>query len=383
MDVMAKGRYIFSTANAKEEGAQEIKTTITLKDGNIEVGSLMHLGEVTEGLDKPATWFGKLIEKYCLEDLSDGLKINDIRIVGDDRSRVCGSIVMAGDQPCEGDGVRPLLDRLRMMDEWGPGWFYDQAFAAGQLDHGYYSRFADFGSHYVVSDHAFCFLGFGDYPLKTIHKNHMANIYRPIFWLFPLWSAMADSFSRRVGRALDHIHKNDVSEGFASLKEKLTIFRNNLLFSRVSSQVQGRELFDLMRKVSPVPDELESLEEQVGRIGDYYGALQDRRAENRVRFLTSSGVLFSLFFVGIGLLELVPTPLFWHFGVYFKPWHVSAVFALMVWGALWWVGVLKQPKSLARDGLGKKRVRTILYWLAPVSMVLAVLVDLWMDLGPG
>lgn len=269
-----------------------------------------------------------------------------MRIVGDDRARICASIVMAGKQPSVGAGVRPLLARLHMMDEWGEGWPYDEAFSSNELQAGYYTRYANLGSHYVASDHAFCFLGFGDYPLKPIHNNHMQELYKPIFWLIPFYSAMYDSLSRRIHEALQKTTPNKSAIDFTSLKEKLTRFRATLLYDRVSSQVQGRDLFALMYGSPPAADEIKQLEDQMSHMESYYSNQRDIAAENRIRFLTSTGVVLVLFSAMKILLSLDwPLPL--SASLLLDQWQnsIAAILTIVSWGALWYVDIRKPPES--------------------------------------
>ncbi len=218
----------------------------------------------------------------------------------DDRARVVQSLTPSGEWPVEGRAAEQLpvlAARFALVDEFGTEHFYARDFAEPETDETAYDRFCGpdqyhGGSRFFANDHAFGHLGFGWYSAKVIGQDHMRGIYRRMALLLHLNGGALFGLLRDLGDALKGwdtgLNDDDrVTEQLGGLHRRYLKFLNLNWFEQVSSQVQGIELFDLLRRASPAARELRLVGEQVGCTSDYLTQHREVRREALGRFLAT------------------------------------------------------------------------------------------------
>ena len=202
------------------------------------------------------------------------------KLLFDDRARVLTSLILAGGAPGAKSRTQrfdPLLACLNMVDPYGEGHPYDADFSRRELDESRYTRYWGWGSWYMATDHSFNFVGFrhpleeGDpdpkpgFAEREVHGRHMCGPYRRM-WLLGLAQqagllALALDFDRLFR------HKETALERLArkltSVRQKLHRFLSLRSFERLSSQVQGIELYDHIRARLRLPEQLEALRRRI------------------------------------------------------------------------------------------------------------------------
>ncbi len=273
-DFVAATRFV--QANYRQE------VYLTTEDGGIK------LGEVVPGI-KPGN--GSSVEQ--LKDMPDlaywlleqvGIETAP-NARGDDRARVFLSVILEGGMP--GDELDGLLARLSTVDPYQSGPIYDGSFAQDEFCQSRYDRFWSLGSLFMCSPHSFAFVGFRQceelamkkprwsFSERLVHALHMPEIYSRLFLLVQFQAlALAD-----VGQAISKIGlpglmanevdgarvnnaagqlQNSLTE-ISDLRSLWVRLRNQRWFLRVSSQVQGEELYDLMQRQTGIGQELDLL----------------------------------------------------------------------------------------------------------------------------
>jgi hypothetical protein len=239
-----------------------------------------------------------------------GCAVNDLstkfEVRCDDRARVVQSIAIAGCYPTKGPAADnlPLLEaRYAMIDEGGAKYFYEKEFADKETAQVAYDRFKTDpyggGNRYFAHDHAFSHMGFGWFGHAVVQTDHMPTLYRRMALLLHLNGAVLHGMLRELGTVLEgwpagQGGDDNRTDRLAALHRRYLKFLNLNWFDRVSSQIQGHELFEKMKETSPAVRELKLVDEQISRTSDYLSNRREIRKEARDRFFTTLLALFAL-----------------------------------------------------------------------------------------
>lgn len=235
--------------------------TTVLRRGGEEVARLGR-GPGTSS-DPIEGWFKILLERVLSDfSVSDPSRVEPLH---DERARVVSSVVLAGALPDLTVGQAALasrMARLMVVDPWGAGWHADPDFAAVELAAGRYSRFDRYGAGtaYGATNHSFVALAGGEGGFsKLLHETHMPAIYRRMFILILFYGANLSTYARQLTLA----DIDDDEDAYFDLRERYSRFLNKLWFETISTQIQGVELFQLMRRQSSVAAEFRQIEHQI------------------------------------------------------------------------------------------------------------------------
>ncbi len=233
--------------------------------------------------------------------------------LNDERGRVAASMVLSGGNPDTEPGRR-LLDvmfsRWLSVDGWGGDFAYDGDFARREMRAGRYDRFAGWGSLYGASSHSFVFLGFDEpyFVRPHIHRIHMRTLYRRMYMLILFYEVILNKFALDLTR----LAQNDLDDGgtaarleteMQTLREDFLTFTNGLWFAQVTSQIQGRELFALMRAHSTIDAEYQLILGEIERTDQYYDDRQSRAVRRLDIFVRRLGLPIAAFLTLTGLKE--------------------------------------------------------------------------------
>lgn len=255
-------------------------------------------------------WFADLVD-HALGLTEDGLKEAsamppDVRFLADDRARVMTFVVVRGGIP-RTTPARSAWDaclaRLHMVDPAEDGFEYDATFSRDELRRGGYWRFQNRGTLYAATDHSFAMLAHGWFPRHYIHDRHMRTMYRRMVVVTQFYGAILTAFSVRVSQALElseaqrtvQERKAVLRRAYQSLHEDQLRFTNHFWFTTLSSQLQGKELFDLLRNQARIEDEYRLVSEEIERMSQFLAALDAEAEGRRDRTLARIGLPFVLF----------------------------------------------------------------------------------------
>lgn len=301
----------------------------------------------------------------------------------DDRARVVHGLAPAGALPECGQvklELEALEARVRTVERHGRGHAYDSAFAKIELDRGAYDRFRSWGSRYLVSDHCFGFVGFGYFATDVVIPDHLPNIYRRMMILQLLNAAVLHGVEREVSEALEgwtpdatHDEADDkVKQAYERLEPRFAKFVNVNWFERISSQMQGVELFDLLRRESGlqrefnlVSDEIARTDRYLARIAEREEVVATRRAERDRQWIVLIGSLLAGIWTLTKALSETSAPglasfIDWIVGPLGLPtrsklapimewkFEIAAMMMALVLTLLMWVGIIKAPGSTPR-----------------------------------
>lgn len=255
-------------------------------------------------------WFADLVE-HALGLTNKGLKEAsamplDVRFLADDRARVLTSVVVRGGIPRTAPARSAwdaCLARLHMVDPADDGFEYDATFSRDELRRGGYWRFENMGTLYAATDHSFAMLAHGWFPRHYIHDRHMRTMYRRMVVVTQFYGAILTAFSVRVSQALElseaqrtvQERKAVLRRAYQNLHEDQLRFTNHFWFTTLSSQLQGKELFDLLRNQARIEDEYRLVSEEIERMSQFLAALDAEAEGRRERTLARIGLPFVLF----------------------------------------------------------------------------------------
>ncbi|MQX38535.1 hypothetical protein [Roseospira navarrensis] len=377
IEINGKLRFTHSTM-CSEGGEQGRPSEITLKRADAEDATLPHGAEIST---TPFTgWFPSLLD-YALglkqEDLaSDGaLPANGdprVRALFDDRARVIASVVPFGRLPATPRGkdlFDVMLTRLTTVDPYGTGHTCDPDFAVKEYKAGLYERYLCWGTRYMATAHSFvCVVmdGPDGFARGVIHGIHMATMYRRMALVAQAYVAALGTFSLQVTDALRFVtdpspkavgtrwtretRDKTLATLYHALHRRQLEFTNHIWFERMSSQVQGLELFETMSKRTGCTADYQMVRDEIQQMQNFLSAEEDARnntliaeEERRERTIAAIALPFAVLFAVLGsqdiashfflwpLLERATTALGASAGY---TWVLASLFAMAVAGLI-------------------------------------------------
>lgn len=225
-------------------------------------------------------WFAKLVE-IALEPL--GIDPANLEPLFDERARVVTAAVATGATPtlpCAREAERIYLERLVDVNAYGNQPFYGARFSRQEMQAGYYARYEEMGTHFVCSSHAFAMLGRGGFSHEKI-REHMGTSYHRLFLLTLFYAAVLHTFARRISDLTPGLDNPDTRAEFRALCKRFTVFTNMAWFDVVSPQLQGVELFSLMRGRSPIDRLYKNIRSEIERSDELLAGIDREKAEKR------------------------------------------------------------------------------------------------------
>jgi hypothetical protein len=240
------------------------------------------LGELTLGAGVDTTEIAGAFAALLTHISESGLPIAPDGLVFDERARVVSGLVATGNPPRSAAGrdlARVILARLATVDSYGTGHCYDRDFATAELERSSYDRFAGFGSRYAITDQSFILFAHGDFAAELILRHHLPVLYHRMVLIALFYSAALNRFAHEVGRLSRQQDLEPAGEKIRTLRKRFVRFANGLWFETVTSQLQGRDLFERIRKALPIAADYAELKVEIERTDDMLDAIQ--QAENQ------------------------------------------------------------------------------------------------------
>lgn len=317
------------------------------------LGALRFGEAVTEGIDG---WFAAL-----LAGLGEAVTLTEPRLVFDERARVVSGLAVAGGAPETEAGqtqLRVTLARLRGIDDYDARHFYDPAFAEAELSAGWYRRFAGPGTHYLVSDHSFTVYAHGWFAPRFILPDHLPNLYRRLFLIALLYAATLNRFAQDASEASLHPIPEQ-RQRFRRLLTAFVRFANGLWFETVSSQVQGQELFALIREAQPIRADYAEVKAEIERTDALMAAIKEEEDRQETKLIEGVGAVGLVLAIatgalGMNLIDGTAWPIWQRVATFCA---VAAGLGVLVGGVLW-RHRRRRTRSLAEPAPTRRRTVT-------------------------
>jgi hypothetical protein len=187
------------------------------------------------------------------------------------------------------------------VDKWQDDFPYEETFSRRETYAHAYDRYRGMGSRHLLSDHSFAYIGHGEYPAETLWPEHLRHLYPPMVRLLHMNGAILNGFSRelvafgpswRVEAPNDPEVPHPLAARFSELRGRYLRFLALNWFEQVSSQMQGVELYDLLRNASHAQRELQIVGDSIERAEAFFDQQArdrtdqlERRKEDMVRFV--------------------------------------------------------------------------------------------------
>ena len=183
-----------------------------------------------------------------------------------------------------------MLSRLMHVDSDGQGFPYSTATCLDDLKKAQYDRFAEWGTHFMVTSHSFTSLGVGEYAYKHIFKKHMRSedVYGRLYQLAQVYRAELHDFERRISKATldiknaaNHDQDKDKTQHtlFSDLRKQFLEFTNVLWFPEVTSQMQGQQINVLIWKETHLQSVFDFVREQISWYDDFLSIKRQKEVE--------------------------------------------------------------------------------------------------------
>jgi hypothetical protein len=153
---------------------------------------------------------------------------------------------------------------LNTVDHFSSTGFYDQSFASEEFAQSQYRRFWKMGSHFMATDHSFAFGGFRNtdeveleqprwgFAERLIHSKHMPELYRRMFMVVQFQHLGLEDEAQSLPAEED-------SGAILHARKRWVLLRNKRWFNRISTQLQGNEIFQLMRRRMSIDEDMQLL----------------------------------------------------------------------------------------------------------------------------
>lgn len=260
-----------------------------------------------------------------------GESVGDVVQLTDNRARVLTSAILDGQAPTHElaqvafDG---LLAHISSVDPYGHGFPYSLPFAReDEFDKASYRRFWDRGARYMATDHSFVFVGFRygysvhddgksfaarpQFAEEVIHSAHMKGPYARLYRIFLAVEANLRAIAVRLAeleRGLPAMRTTLSENQYArllDLRHDLGTLSERIMRAEYSSQIQGRELSQLMRVQFGFDQSWSDLERRVRLVEEQWTHARDMKSATRQSALYMAGTLFA---TTLGFAALRPTP---------------------------------------------------------------------------
>jgi hypothetical protein len=196
---------------------------------------------------------------------------------GDDRARVCTSVILDG-RMAPNQRLDSLLASLNAVDGYAPSGFYDEIFADVEFTASQYSRFWNKGTCFMAAGHSFTMLGFrheadaiargeASFVELKIHKEHMPHQYHRLYLLTLFQLQGLDDIGRRIADGMPWKNKAD---GLRELRKCWVDLRAARWFHSVSTQLQGDELYALMQSQMKIAEEVKLTDRKIKDLQEIY-----------------------------------------------------------------------------------------------------------------
>lgn len=304
LDLNDAARQCFSSFKSVEYG----KTIhLVMADGTIAADSALDYGGHTQAhARRPVNWF-KCLADLVLEPFA--LDLARLEIVLDERARVLTTAALVGDRPdLEAAALEQdvLFQRLATVEPYGPRHFYDPDFLAAEHARIAYRRFLTSPTYpgsqalYGITDQSIVLMGHGWFT-ANVAIQHMACQYQRLFLVGLLYACVFHDFSHELAchartrialsRAIaqfdetietsrqrariawrarkDRIKKLRAvaahGDSVGRIKERFIGFANGLWFDEISTQIQGREMFERLTRELGVARQYKEITAEIER----------------------------------------------------------------------------------------------------------------------
>lgn len=318
LDWAALGR--FTHSGFAEAGLPDDPTpghvAISLHGPSGMLGHMIRGHAVTPDDQRLTGWFGALIDIAFAALGWDRARLAP-RLLTDDRAHVVHSLVTLGQMPDQAEAVERRLwlrGRLATVDRYYSGPAYDPGATRAEIAAAAYGRFDADGSWFAATSHSFVMWGSGWFARNVIHAVQMPTMYRRLFLITQIQAGVLMQFTAEVIRRLPQLVEgdadpvNDQRAQFRDLRRRLIRFNDGLWYGDVTTQVQGRELFELMRRQARLDAEYRLIDDKITRTESWLASLTEEAAAMiERRGARVQAVLFGLglpVVIAIGLLGL-------------------------------------------------------------------------------
>ncbi len=330
--IQANAKLRYTHSNWVGDPSQDLPHHITLMENDCELATLVHAGEVSP--TPIVHWYKALIQRATGlgdEDLAKRLGPDNVRAdhLFDDRARVVSTVLCDGASPLSPPGQQAmdyLLAQLTTVDPYREGPTYDKNYTLEEYKSGRYDRYLSMGTTYAATAHSLVMQAYTDrFPVDVL-GGHMATLYRRMFLIGEGYNAVLSSFSLQVTEAL----KATMTAERAAQRQKLNKwydhlhvaqlqFTNHIWYQQISTQVQGVDLFDIIRKQQGLDKEYDLVRDEIAQMQAWLGAKKEQEhneailgEERMERNIALVAVPFGLFTALLATKEVKDSFFLWH-----------------------------------------------------------------------
>lgn len=160
------------------------------------------------------------------------------------------------------------------------GYAYDPGYTKQLLSDQRYDRWQALGSMYAYTDYSNAYLGFGGEFFYNIAPRHVHYNYQYMLILALFYRASLNHYSRRINDATIRMTGNGTHgfEDFQQIRSEFIRFTNVYWFQDVSSQLQGREIWELQVKGLKLQKEYNFINEEIQAADQFIQAMRADKA---------------------------------------------------------------------------------------------------------
>lgn len=156
-----------------------------------------------------------------------------------------------------------------------------------------YTRWQEYGTLYGVSRYSFVLLSDESDFSKDHLNNHIKTIYFQMVTLSLVARASILRFSDEITALSDiKAQEKDLTNKISELYRNYLRFKNKLFFKEITPQEQGIELYDKMREIMRIDEDIKDLSQEISSLNNYAYLISEQDEKEQMNKLTKLGTIF-------------------------------------------------------------------------------------------
>ena len=280
--------------------------------------------------------------------------LDDYKDFYDDRLFVNVAYGLAGPAP-ESERRRETLGRLfslalfvdRPVDTFAAcgGLAYDRTWLKETLDQQALRIWEETGLYAGFTDFSNAYLGSGDFFCDVIAPRHVPYSYERMLILCLFYQTSLRRFSRLISEKTRELTAGETARGFGVdafgvMRKDFIDFTNRYWFHEVTSQLQGKRMFQLQQKAMGLEQEYQFIKDEMERADEFAATRRNEQIARFSKVVGAIGLFLGLAAVASAILPLVPLGE-----------GIAGLFPGLVTPAVWWrialfIGLVGLPSLL-------------------------------------
>ncbi len=168
-----------------------------------------------------------------------------------------------------------------------------------------FSLWEGLGGYYTYTDFSNTYLSNGADFRTYIAPEHIPHIYDRMLIQALFYQATLRHYDNQICAETDNIIKQDDLKGIRKQRGEFVKFTNQYWFHTVTSQMQGKEIFNLQQQALGIQDHYAILKDELERTDEYLQTTHENRMSDFTDRLTRYGLVFAFIAIYYSILPII------------------------------------------------------------------------------